>query len=81
MEENMKRWHEEINIAKRNQKVRCKLVNSDDVPLGRYRKRDAYDCGKTQCGLCHNDKFPKRELTRKENLAKFNYKEQLKELD
>lgn len=27
---------------------------------GRYRKRKPLDCGKTRCGTCHGDKWPRR---------------------
>lgn len=30
------------------------------VQAGRYRKLKAFDCGNPQCGICHSDKFPKR---------------------
>lgn len=50
-----------------------------DNQIGRYRKRDAYDCGKPGCFVCHSDKFPKRSLTEQEVLSNFDYKEQLNE--
>lgn len=40
-----------------------------DEQIGRFRKKDAYDCGNPRCWMCHNDKFPKREKTRQELLA------------
>jgi hypothetical protein len=58
------------------------IVDCDcDEQIGRFRKKDAYDCGNTQCYICHNDKFPKRELTRKEEKSKLSFKEQLKDLN
>lgn len=50
-----------------------------DEQRGRFRKKDAWDCGNTRCGICHNDKFPKRELTRKEEKALKEYREQTEE--
>jgi hypothetical protein len=51
-----------------------------DEQVGRFRKKDAWDCGNTQCGICHNDKFPKRSLTNREVKSNFSYKEQLKDV-
>ena len=48
---------------------------------GRFRKRDAWDCGNTQCYLCHYDKFPKRETTHQERQADLKFKEGRAELD
>ena len=58
----MKRWHDEKAIMARNVKERQKIVHSDSgmhqfedkrAKLGYYRKQDAYDCGKPDCGICH----------------------------
>ncbi len=51
-----------------------------DDQVGRFRKKDAWDCGNTQCGICHQDKFPKRSLTDQEKKSKIKFKESLKEL-
>lgn len=56
-------------------KVDC---TCDDQP-GRFRKRDAHDCGRARCQVCHGYKVPKRELTRKERLANLVFREQLKD--
>lgn len=56
-------------------KVEC----SCDEQVGRFRKKDAWDCGNTQCGICHSDKFPKRSLTNREIKSNFSYREQLRE--
>lgn len=50
----------------------------DDQP-GRFRKRDAHDCGRARCQLCHGYKVPKRELTRRERLADRVFREQVRE--
>jgi len=47
---------------------------------GRFRKRDAYDCGMPKCLLCHADKFPRRKLTKQEVIASLRLKEQLEQL-
>jgi hypothetical protein len=51
----------------------------DEQP-GRFRKRDAYDCGKPGCLICHGDKFPRRKLTKQEMIASLQFEEQLREL-
>ncbi|HYT91436.1 MAG TPA: hypothetical protein VEL76_22170 [Gemmataceae bacterium] len=51
-----------------------------DNQVGRFRKRDAHDCGRPGCFLCHGDKFPRRRLTIGEQLAETEFKEQLEEL-
>ena len=50
-----------------------------DEQVGRFRKKDAHDCGNTQCGICHQDKFPKRDLTRQELFSALSFKEQVRE--
>jgi len=49
----------------------------DWARLGRYRKRKAMDCGNPQCGVCHSDKYPKRDLTTQEMRAEATRKEQM----
>lgn len=49
-----------------------------DKQIGRFRKKDAYDCGNTQCKICHSDKFPKRTLSRQEKKSNLSLKEQLR---
>jgi hypothetical protein len=51
-----------------------------DDQLGRFRKKDAVDCGNSHCLTCHSYKFPKRQRTLKETLSELEMKEQLKEL-
>lgn len=51
-----------------------------DRQIGRFRKKDAWDCGNAHCLLCHSDKFPKRELTYQELCANLKLKEGLEEL-
>lgn len=84
----MRRWHEEEHIGKR----RVKAWNYDYMTrmgdgaaalpertrqVGRYRKRHPFACGNPRCGICHSYKFPKRELTRNEQIAELNFKEQV----
>ena len=47
-----------------------------DEQIGRFRKKDAYDCGNPKCFVCHSDKFPKRDLTKQEILSEVAFKEQ-----
>lgn len=51
-----------------------------DEQIGRFRKKDAYDCGNPRCFICHSDKFPEREITRQETISDISFKEQLEEL-
>lgn len=89
----MKRWHEEYAVFHRQWKKHRKMhVESNknrlrvpgdctcDDQVGRFRKRDAYDCGNSGCLICHSDKFPKRQLTEKEIVSDISFKEQLKDL-
>lgn len=71
----MKRYHQEKSVMRRNIKL-AKIFNCPLKPYGCFRKKDSMDCGKSQCGCCSSHKFPKRELTQKEILANFNFKEQ-----
>jgi hypothetical protein len=46
------------------------------LPAGYYRKRDAYDCGRPRCGICHPEKRFGHTLTRQEIVADLRQKEQ-----
>lgn len=52
-----------------------------DDQVGRFRKKDAFDCGNVRCYVCHSDKFPKRTLHEQEILSDISFKEQLRELN
>jgi hypothetical protein len=51
-----------------------------DEQKGRFRKKDAFDCGNPHCGICHSDKYPKRSKNNHELKSDVDYNEQLKEL-
>lgn len=51
-----------------------------DDQIGRFRKKDAFDCGNTQCYICHSDKYPKREKTYQEHVSDMKFKEGLEEI-
>lgn len=51
-----------------------------DDQVGRFRKKDAYDCGISRCLICHGDKFPKRFTTYQEWCADLKLKEGIEEL-
>lgn len=72
----MKRWHEDFYVSKRECNKR-KYHIGEAKDIGRFRKKDAHDCGSSKCFLCHGDKFPKRELTEQEILSNISFKEQL----
>ncbi len=46
-----------------------------DQQKGRFRKRNAGDCGNTRCYLCHSLKFPKRQMTWQETCSQLKLKE------
>ena len=74
----MKRWHEDYFHTYREWK---KDSFHENRAKGFYRKRKAFDCGNSQCRICHSDKFPVRELTKQEMKAKLKFKEQCAELN
>lgn len=87
----MKRWHEELPISRRRfwsynnwlfYSNGFGMYGRRDVTVqyGRYRKRKPLDCGNPQCGICHSDKFPKRETTYREWVADLKFREGLAEL-
>ena len=53
--------------------VDCKC----DEQKGRFRKKDAFDCGIAKCLVCHSDKYPKRSKTKQELDFDLKYKEQI----
>ena len=65
----MQRWHRERHIARKRQLEHILLVHHHpeqpidcdcERQVGRFRKRDAFDCGRARCYLCHGDKLLKR---------------------
>jgi hypothetical protein len=82
----MRRYHEE---APRTVREHRKHLRSHGWPkgevscpcdkqAGRFRKTDAFDCGKTLCRVCHHEKWRRNgghELTRQEVLAELKQKE------
>lgn len=78
----MKRYHEEQHIIARNFKERLRMVRSFEgkwqEQRGRYRKRDAHDCGKTRCALCSHEKVYGIRSHRQE-IADQDFREQLQE--
>lgn len=51
-----------------------------DKQIGRFRKKDAWDCGNTRCYICHSDKLME-DKRREEVKADLKFKEGLKDLD
>jgi len=52
-----------------------------DEQKGRFRKKDAFDCGNKHCYICHSDKYPKRSKTKQELDFDLKYKEQIDEFN
>ncbi len=77
----MKRWHQDYYKSHREmRKLHNYVEGSWREQIGRFRKKKAFDCGNTQCGICHQDKFPKRQLTEQEVISKLDFKDQLKDI-
>lgn len=78
------RNHIKLNIDGSGKRIGKDPLQVDcvcDGQIGRFRKKDAWDCGNPKCQLCHSYKFPKREKTRKELLFEADLKGQLQELE
>lgn len=79
----MKRYHSETHITKRNHRNHLKIHGWPKKPVdcpcdkqaGRFRKKDAYDCGNTKCFICHSNKLPKRTKTKQEEKSDLYLKE------
>ncbi len=52
----------------------------EEFPLGRFRKKDAFDCGRSKCGICHCDKIMRPGRTRQEEAARLSFREQEREM-
>lgn len=55
-----------------------------DNQIGRFRKKDAYDCGQTLCMCCHYNKWilnGGHEITRQEMVSAMKFKEGIVELE
>ena len=89
----MKRWVDDYFVTlrqwRRRQEMRVSWeANKDpydvdyqgDEQKGRFRKRDAHDCGRPRCMLCHCYKVPKRQSTLLEKKATVSFWEQLREM-
>tara|TARA_Y100000034_G_scaffold113512_2_gene148616 strand:+ start:1065 stop:1397 length:333 start_codon:yes stop_codon:yes gene_type:complete len=91
----MKRYHDERHITYRNWQEHLNIhrqsnidqgKSPDDIhcpcdrQMGRFHKRDAYDCGNTRCFICHSDKLLKIPH-RQEILADIAFQEQLDEFN
>lgn len=83
----MKRYQKDIKNTFSQWKRSITLIPEDndieyyyEDQVGRFRKTHAFDCGKTKCGVCHCDKFPKRKKTNQELKSLFSFKEQLNEV-
>lgn len=81
-------WREHRRIHVESNKTWTREVGKDpyevdcacDDQIGRFRKKDAYDCGNTRCYICHSDKLPKRSLHEQEQIADLSFREQVSEL-
>lgn len=62
----MRRYYEELTITRRQHRTHMRRLHGwpkkpvtcpCDRQQGRFRKIDAFDCGKTRCSVCHSEKF------------------------
>ena len=78
-----RRSHVESNTGNNSRRIGVSAYVVDcecDEQKGRFRKKDAFDCGNPHCGICHGNKYPKREKHEHEILSELSFKEQMKEL-
>lgn len=78
----MRRYHNELAIIRKHHREHLRSVHGwpkqpvncpCDLQAGRFRKRDAYDCGQTLCRVCHYEKWQangRHTETRQELLSK-----------
>jgi len=74
----MKRWHDDFTHMCRQWKT-FTIIHGTKKSKGYFRKKKSFDCGNSQCYICHSDKYPKRELTQREKISLLNFKEQRNE--
>ena len=70
----MKRFHVELALMARNRRHAEGMGKGRSI--GYFRKRDAYDCGNTRCGICHPEKRFGHKPTRQELAVELKMKEQ-----
>lgn len=61
------------DVGKSPSEIGCRF----EKQKGRFRKKDAWDCGNPRCYICHWDKYCSRAKTKKETEADFSFKEQM----
>src|SRR5271167_1252057 len=84
----VRQWRKHRRMHVESNKTRFGFAGQDpyevdcrcDDEISRFRKKDAYDCGKAKCKVCHADKFPWRRSTVQETTAEVSFPEQLSEL-
>ena len=87
----MRRWHEDATAMNRQKKIWWKIkrnvewsakensMNGKTIgSLGRFRKKHAMDCGKSECFICHSDKLLKIK-SKQQEIADLKLKEELNE--
>lgn|SRR5690348_12368468 len=80
---NHRRMHVESNKNHPGGRIGISAYEVDcecDEQKGRFRKRDAYDCGNPRCWVCSCGKFPKRKRTHRERQVLRSLREQVREL-
>ena len=65
----MRRFHSAADVAIRARRARlAKSLDREFDTHQNFRKRHPLDCGLTRCFMCHGDKYPRREPSRREGL-------------
>lgn len=73
-----RRFHIESNKNNSNNRIGKSPYEIDcicDNQIGRYRKKDAYDCGNPKCYVCHGEKLLNKK-TIKDTISDLKFKEQ-----
>lgn len=78
------RFHVEMNTGNVSKRIGIgispyKVDCICDTQIGRFRKKDAWDCGKPRCYMCHGQKLLKHKK-HCEKKSDLNFKEQLNDL-
>jgi hypothetical protein len=76
-----RRMHVESNLGRPNRvgKSAYEVDCVCDEQVGRFRKKDAYDCGNTRCYICHSEKIM-NIAKHKDVVSDLSFKEQVREL-
>lgn len=77
----MKRPHSkgDLSAIARQKRLLKEVQGNEESFVKARRKKHVYDCGNTECQLCHGDKYPVRYDTRQEIQSEIDLKESIEE--